>query len=229
MPNFTVALVAPGVLSVFGLAFLWAWSIERKRDYLLLLAAACFCFGIGSVSQAMQLPSDPGRNALVSGVFHTLAVLLTAEGVLRRSGKKLGLAVDIAIFIGVILLLWYFFYEHRSVVARVYVQNFGYGAVLLVTTVMLRPLAAGRPVDRALFWFMFFFAVLFFPRTILTMGLTDPGGLKAFAGSSFWLMLQLSLAIFGSGLGFTILAAALTDVMDDLRRERDTDPLTGVL
>lgn len=229
MPNFTVSLIAPGVLSVFGLAFLWAWSIERKRNYLLLLAAACFCFGLGSISQAMQLPSDLGHNALFSGVFHTLAVLLTAEGVLRRSGRKLGLAVDAVVFVGVISLLWYFFYEHRNVVARVYVQNFGYGAVLLVTAVMLRSLAAGRYVDRALFWFMLFFAVLFFPRTILTMGLTDPGGLREFAASSFWLVLQLSLAIFGSGLGFTILAAALTDVMDDLRRERDTDPLTGVL
>lgn len=228
-PYFTVALVAPGVLAVFGLAFLWAWSIERKRNYLRLLAGACFCFGIGAVSQAMMLPRDIGHNALFSGAFHTLAVLLVSEGVLRRSGRKLGLAVDIAVFLAVIALLWWFFYVSRSVVVRVYVQNFSYGAVLLATAIMLRPLARGRYVDRALFWFLLFFAVLFFPRTLLTMGLQDPISVQEFASTRFWQVLQLSLAIFGSGLGFTILAAALTDVMDDLRRERDTDPLTGVL
>ncbi|HEY4548496.1 MAG TPA: GGDEF domain-containing protein [Pedomonas sp.] len=228
-PYFTVALVAPGVLAVFGLAFLWAWSIERKRNYLRLLAGACFCFGIGAVSQAMMLPRDIGHNALFSGAFHTLAVLLVSEGVLRRSGRKLGLAVDIAVFLAVIALLWWFFYVSRSVVVRVYVQNFSYGAVLLATAIMLRPLAKGRYVDRALFWFLLFFAVLFFPRTLLTMGLQDLISVQEFASTRFWQVLQLSLAIFGSGLGFTILAAALTDVMDDLRRERDTDPLTGVL
>src|SRR5690606_40377265 len=72
------------------------------------------CFGLGSISQAMQLPSDLGHNALFSGTFHTLAVLLTAEGVLRRSGRKLGLAVDAVVFVGVISLLWYFFYRSEE-------------------------------------------------------------------------------------------------------------------
>jgi diguanylate cyclase (GGDEF)-like protein len=42
-------------------------------------------------------------------------------------------------------------------------------------------------------------------------------------------VLQLSLAIVGAGLALTILAATVTDLMDELRRERDGDGLTGVL
>ncbi|WP_457582552.1 GGDEF domain-containing protein [Ensifer canadensis] len=40
--------------------------------------------------------------------------------------------------------------------------------------------------------------------------------------------MQLLIAAAGTALAFALLAAALTDVMDDLRRERDVDPLTGV-
>lgn len=225
----SATFVAPGIMTVFGLAFLWAWSIERKRHYLLMLAGACLCFCVGSLSQAFGLPPGRGPNALFSGFFHTLAVLLTAESVLMRSGDRLGRPVFFGVLAGVVVLLGCFVYVWPSLLARIYLQNFGYGAVLLVTALKLRPLRHGRMVDRALFWFMFIFAVQFFPRTILTVGLREFADVQEFSRSAFWQMLQFSLAIFGSGLGLTVLAAALTDVMDDLRRERDTDPLTGVL
>ncbi|WLI37754.1 GGDEF domain-containing protein [Pseudomonas hefeiensis] len=73
------------------------------------------------------------------------------------------------------------------------------------------------------------FALHFFPRTLLTVGLSAPVDRVAFANSVFWQALQLSLAVLGVGLAFAILAAAIADVIDDLRRERDFDPLTGVL
>ncbi|MCH8684026.1 GGDEF domain-containing protein [Pedomonas mirosovicensis] len=228
MPTLSAAIIAPGVLTVFGLAFLWAWSIERKRHYLLLLAGACLCFCIGSLSQVFGLPPGTGPNSLFSGLFHTLAVLLTAEGVLTRSGKRLGRGVFAGVLVGMVGLLGCFAYVWPNLLARIYLQNFGYGAILLMTALKLRPLARGRRVDRALFWFMLIFAAQFFPRTVLTLGLRTFTSVQEFASSPFWQVLQFSLAIFGSGLGFTILAAALTDVMDDLRRERDTDPLTGV-
>ncbi len=41
--------------------------------------------------------------------------------------------------------------------------------------------------------------------------------------------MQVSVAVLGATLAFAVLAAAFSDLLDDLRRERETDPLTGVL
>ncbi|TIO34937.1 GGDEF domain-containing protein [Mesorhizobium sp.] len=225
----TLSLISPGILFVFGIAFVCAWLIERKRSYLLVLASACALFALGAISQILGWPPGAGPNAIVSGAIYTSAVLAAAEGILLRSGTRLGLRMDAAVLIGFTLLLAYFFYVDRNLLARVYIQNFGYGIILLVAAVRLSPLAGGRYVDRVLFWILLAFALHFFPRTLLTVGLSVPTDKTAFANSMFWQLLQLSLAVLGVGLALAILAAAVADVIDDLRRERDTDLLTGVL
>ncbi|MET0314266.1 MAG: GGDEF domain-containing protein, partial [Hansschlegelia sp.] len=134
-----------------------------------------------------------------------------------------------AILAGFMALLWWFFYVDRNLLARVYVQNFGYGLLLLTAAMRLTSLMRGRYVDRALFWVLLAFAVQFFPRTVLTIGLSPPANAAAFGNSAFWQALQLSLAVFGTGLALAVLAAAAADVISDLRLERDVDQLTGVL
>lgn len=225
----TLSLMSPGILSIFGAAFVCAWLIDQKRSYLLLLAFACALFAFGATSQILGVPSDVGLNAIVSGAFYTSAVLAAGEGLLRRSGKEFGLTIDMVILVGFTLLLAYFFYLDRSLITRVYIQNFGYGIILLITALRLSPLAGGRYVDRALFWILLAFALHFFPRTLLTMGRWTPVDKVEFADSMFWQALQLSLAVLGTGLALAILAAAVADVIDDLRRERDRDSLTGIL
>lgn len=225
----TLSLIGPGVLLVFSAAFVGAWLIERKRPYLLLIAGACAAFTLGAVSQILRLPSDLGLNALASGALHTAAVLLVVEGILLRSGRAWGWRVNAALLVGFVGLLWYFFYVDRNVLARVYIQNFGYGLVLLAAALRLTALARGRVIDRILFWMLLLFALHFFPRTLLTIGFATPVGLQAFANAAFWQALQLSLAVLGTGLALSVLAAAIADILDDLRRERDSDGLTGLL
>lgn len=227
-PTITMALIGPGVLCVFGLAFLWAWVIERRRHYLLLLAAAPPLFGLGILVQAFYWPPATVPNALLSALFYTLAVLLAAEAILARSGQRLGLAADVAILAVILGGLWFFAVIRPNLLARVYIQNFGYGFILLAAALRLLPLMRGRPVDRVLFWVLLVFALHFFPRTLLTIGLSAPVGPRAFGGSLFWHALHLSLAVLGAALATAILAAALSDLIDDLRRERDVDGMTGV-
>ncbi|KPF96832.1 diguanylate cyclase [Rhodopseudomonas sp. AAP120] len=225
----TLSLIGPGIIGVFGIAFLAAWSYAR-RPYLGVLAAACALFALGASSQILYVPRDTGLNAMVSGALYTCAVIAAVEGVLIRSGKALGAWIDVAIFVAFSLALYYFFYVDRSLLARIYVQNFGYGLLLCVAGLRLSHLRNGRLVDRILFWTLLLFGLHFFPRTVFTVGVSPPsGGPLAFADSVFWQTLQLSLAVLGAALAMAILAAAVSDLMDDLRRERDLDHLTGLL
>ena len=224
-----MALIGPAVLCVFSLAFLWAWVIERRRHYLLLLAAAPALFAIAVAIQVFFWPPYVPANALLSGLFYTLAVQIAAEGVLRRSGKRLGRAWHLCAFAAVMGGLWFYSYVTPNLLIRVYLQNFGYGLVLLVASLQLAPLMRGRPVDRVLFWVLFVFGLHFFPRTILTIGVEAPGDVRIFQDSLFWQAMHLSLAVLGAALATALLAATLSDVIDDLRRERDSDGLTGLL
>jgi diguanylate cyclase (GGDEF)-like protein len=224
-----MALIGPAVLCVFSLAFLWAWVIERRRDYLLLLAATPALFAIAVMVQVFFWPPSVAANAMMSALFYTLAVQVAAEGVLRRSGRRLGRASHFCAFAAVMGGLWYFAYVTPNLLVRIYLQNFGYGILLLLVSLRLAPLMRGRPVDRVLFWVLFVFGLHFFPRTILTIGLEAPGDVRVFQDSLFWHVMHLSLAVLGAALATTLLAATLSDVIDDLRHERDSDGLTGLL
>lgn len=224
-----LSLIGPGILGVFGLAFFAAWLYDRSRAYLRVMAGACVLFTIGATAQILYWPRDTGLNAMISGALYTSAAIATVEGILARSQKSLGIWIDLAIFASISLLLWYFFYVDRSLVMRIYVQNFGYGLLLSFAAIRLSQLRKGRPVDQILFWTLLIFGFHFFPRTILTVGFKPPSGELAFADSIFWQTLQLSLAVLGACLAMAILAASVVDFMDDLRRERDVDHLTGIL
>lgn len=228
-PNATMALIGPGILAVFGIAFVCAWSIEKKRHYLLLLALACILFGLAACSQIFAFPNGTYPNAVVSGLLYTSAVVAAAEGILRRADKQFGIKVDLAIIAVVTMLIWYYAYITPFLLARVYIQNFGYGAILFAAALRLMPTSGARLMDRALFWILLVFALQFFPRTVLTIGVHAPADAKAFGLSSFWQALQLSLAVLGAALAFAILGATVADILDDMRRERDSDALTGVL
>lgn len=223
-------LITPIVLSVFAAGFVWAWTVEKRASYPLFLAGACLLFALGVLSQFLRFPADDGQNALFSGALYTLAVLAVCRALVDRVVKSnISWFWYTFAFLSVMILLWYFFYMHKSLIARVYVQNFGYGLMFFVTAIRLRKEEHRHAVDKIIFWFLIIFAFQFFPRTVLTAGLAIPQDREAFRESAFWQVLQLSLAFFGSGLALSILAATLTDLIEQLRLERDVDSLTGVL
>lgn len=225
----TLSLIGPGILTVFAAAFSAAWLIDRKSHYLLLLSGSCSLFAIGVIAQVVYWPRDTGLNAMVSGVFYTCAVVSAAQGILLRSSRSISGRFALSVTLSIMALLWYFFYVDRSLIARIYIQNFGYGAILIFTAGKLLRSRTARPVDNVLFWTLLLFGAHFFPRTMFTIGFSEPISPSAFADTVFWQALQLSLAVLGAALALAILSAAIVDIIGDLRNERDRDHLTNIL
>ncbi len=220
----------PAISLLLACSFLCAWVFNRRRRYLLLLCLSYMSFGLGAVVQILVRPGDLGVNALLSASLYIGSAVLLIEGILRRCSLrqcKLYSAACATVLLGG---LAYFYYVENDIVVRTYILNFGIGVLLLGGAYQMRRMRLWRPMDRAVFWIFLVVAVSFFLRTWLT-GLTQPAtvSLTAFTHSAFWITLQLSLVVCAVVLALTLLAASMVDIIDGLRRDRDTDALTGLL
>ncbi|WP_153135541.1 GGDEF domain-containing protein [Paraburkholderia agricolaris] len=224
-----VQLVVPGVAVVFAFSFLCVWIYERQRFFLIALSASFLAFASGSASQILHLPDAWRPNALISATFYAASILLMSEGVLRRRGKPFHWSTGAFIFTAVIVGIYYFSYVAPDLLARIYVLNYCFGAVLVATALQSRSKVRTRLDDRALFWMLLAFGVSFFVRTALTTGKSLPHVTAQFAQTAFWLALQLSLALLGAVLALLLLTTAIVDLIERIIEERDRDFLTQAL
>lgn len=228
LPSNPLVLIGPAILLVFAASFVAIWVRDRRLGYLLFFSAACLLFCLGTLSQILAVPDGHGPNAVTSAFLYTLSVLLLNDGLLRRSGQHLSWISYLAILILICGGIAYFFYVDRQLIVRIYILNFGYGLVCLMTAWRLRALRRGMFAEKVLFWILLAFSAHFFPRTVLTVGTVAPAA-AAFGVSPFWLALQFSLAVLGVMLALALFAVTVSDMVADLRHERLVDPLTGVL
>jgi diguanylate cyclase (GGDEF)-like protein len=222
-------LIVPGISAIFSLCFLCVWIYDRQRFYLIALAASFCAYTLGSASQILHLPQAWRPNALVSATFYAGSILLLSEGILRRLRRPFHWATHVFVLAAILAGIAYFSTVTVDLLARIYVLNFGFGAVLIATAWRSRPRRRARIDDHAVFWVLLVFGVSFFARTALTASNSLPRDAARFGQSAFWLALQLSLALLGAVLAMLLLAAAIADIIEHLIAERDRDALTQTL
>lgn len=221
--------IGPALLALFGASFLGGWSLMREGKHLLFFALAFLLFAAGAFCQIASWPADLGQNAVLSAALYCAGALSFGEGVLRRSGKSAAPSFHALSMLTLVGAIVYFFYIDRNLTVRVYILNFGLGALLLAFAWRARFLLRGSAVDRTLFWLLVIVGLHFFPRTVLTASHFIDGRADAFATTDFWAWVKFSLAIAGAGAGLGLFVVIGADVILTLRKERDFDPLTGVL
>ncbi|WP_158259816.1 GGDEF domain-containing protein [Phyllobacterium phragmitis] len=209
---------------------------DRRCDFLLIYGAAFLAFSMAMFSQVGHLPPDAGYNAMVSGTLYIGACLLLVKGILARSDKRFPASFYAISFFSILIPLFYFQYIDTNLVARIYLLNFGMGAIFLVLAGRAHFLRHGTITDRILFWLVVALALHFFLRTLLTIGSVSAiegfpraALLSSFIKTSFWGWSEISVAILGAVVGLGLLTVTGADIIKGLRGERDTDALTGVL
>ena len=222
-----LTLGGPAVSILFsaGFALMWVYG-QRRQHYLLYVSAAFFVYAVAAASQILHLPRDFGVNALVSGGLFICGLLLLIRGVAERYRAPFDQAVYVVQFIATLAGLAYFYYVERDLASRVYILNFSVAGMIFLSVFRIRGAHRGAWIDRTFFWAYLLFGLSFFPRTLLLVSKTMTGGAAAFAASPFWLALQLSLLLFSVVLALVLLAAAMLDIIDTLKHERNIDGLT---
>lgn len=233
----------PAVAAVIALVLAIIWLNGRERRYVLFFALAFFAYVLAALSQMLWFPPDPGHNALVSAALYTFAVLCMAEGLLARFRREGSGSVLVAAGVLVVVLMYYFYYVDNSLAARIYTQNFGYGAMFLMAAAQGFKAAHRRWIDRLLLWLFVLIGVHFFLRTALTISTSeqlveierviregrDPAELRALVyRSPFWPVLNFSLLVIGILVALALFGAIAMDLVEDVKREGRIDVLTGL-
>ncbi|MEW9573827.1 GGDEF domain-containing protein [Rhodanobacter sp. Si-c] len=224
-----LSLIGPIISMIFGVSFfIVCCHISESRRYLWLVALAFFGFGLAATLQVLLIPQDIGKNIILSAALYTLGAQSLCEGLLQRSGQRLGSFTHILTAGFIMVVIYIFYYIDRSLIVRIFILNFGFGALFLMVAIRLRSLRHGRSIDRLVWWVVLVFSLHFFPRTLVTVKL-HASTRAAFAQSPYWITFQVTMALFVAILAFVLLTAALVDVIDALKVDRDHDALTDLL
>jgi diguanylate cyclase (GGDEF)-like protein len=221
-------IIGPTMLGLIVFVCFGAWLLLGRRHYLLIFAGAPLLGACAAFLQIFPLLPILGLNVVLSNALLTSAFLAAAEGVLARSGKRIGLAWDVAIVVCLFGLVVYFYFVAPNFHARVYLQDFSAGGILLVTAARVRHLTRGHVGDRILFWTMLVYGTGLFPLAVLSSLHSSQLTKSAFSDPVYWQSLQLTNTVLGAAFIVSFIVAALIDFIGDLQRERDTDRLTGV-
>ncbi|WP_432259155.1 diguanylate cyclase [Cupriavidus sp. TMH.W2] len=221
-----LALVNPAIALLLSLCFLMAWNHERARHYLLQVGACYLLYAIAIGLQTIWPPRHGGGNATVTGAFYLGSGVLLLRGMLARIGARPDRCAVVGLPLILFGMLAWFDLVQPNLVARIYILNVGIALILLLGIAPLARLRTGRTVDRVLFWVFLVFALQFLPRTVLTLVPVGTHDADVLTRTAYWLWLQATLALLLLTLALALLAATAQDVIDGLRHERDTDPLT---
>ncbi|MFD1198302.1 diguanylate cyclase domain-containing protein [Brucella gallinifaecis] len=222
--------VLPAVLVLFSMAFAIVWAVDKLRRYLLWCALCFFCIGLAMLLQLIDIPADDGHNTLLTATIYIVGALAGGQGILSRSGLSVPRWFCISSFVLVLGGILVFLYIYPSLSGRIYVLNFGLAFIILAFVWYLRGLIDGTVADKLIIAMLLLVSLQFFPRTLLTAHLVAGDDTSVdFAFTPFWQWTVFSTAVASVIAGLVLFAAAGADRFSELVRERDSDPLTGLL
>ncbi|HEY9265163.1 MAG TPA: GGDEF domain-containing protein [Mycobacterium sp.] len=216
-----------------GLGFVVLWAIDRSRVHTLRYAGMiAFCF---AANVALSLNADVALMSSIHGILLPIGFVLLAEGLLRRSGQRLGRVTAVAVVAVLAALVWYFAYVTPLLVGRIITQNLGVAVLLIWTAARLRASARPRLTDRVTLSATAVLSAALLANVVLAVlsglprDLTSDAAIDAFAGSLAVVGITVVSAVVLPTAVVALLAVSAVDLVEDLRFERDCDQLTGLL
>jgi len=225
-----IALLNPSIGFVLATAFLVLWLHLRQRAHIAMLAVGYAASSVGFLLQYFVLPIGLTATKFTSNVLFFAAGLCIASGVIGRYGRPLPLlALGLLAAGGLGSLSWFLFVE-PDLTWRIYAINFTLGGISLVVAAELRAVPDKTPVDWVLYAVSLLSGLNFFARTLIvihTYGVYE--SYQGFYGSIYWTTVILSHAILSIVIALTLITGTALDLIEDLRSESQTDPLSRLL
>lgn len=225
-----IGLLNPGIGVLLAAAFFLLWLNQRSQTYVAIAAVSYVMSSLAFLIQDVgpSLPMD--LNRLPANVCFLLAACLLIGAVLRRYGLRIPYLAFAAIVIAGTAGMWWFLVEQPSLTWRIYLINFLLGTVAAIGAVKLRNVEKRHAIDRLLFWVTVISAANFYLRPaiiMLVVGTFDDFG--SFQQSLYWTTVQFTQALISIMFALSLMVAIAIDLIGELKREANTDKLSGLL
>jgi diguanylate cyclase (GGDEF)-like protein len=225
-----IALLNPTIALALGAAFLVLWHYQRHRPYLAVLAASYWLSAVGFLLQYFTLPIGMVPTKLLSTICFTSAACCISSAVVARYGRRVPFtAIGILAAGGLSAFCWFMFIQ-PDLTWRIYAMSFAFGGISLLVAAELRVVRDRGPTEMILFVLSLISGLNFFVRTLVVI--TAHGPFRSYDGfyvSSYWTTALLSQALLSLLIALCLFSAAALDVMEALKTETRTDPLSGLL
>lgn len=228
-PAQAIQLIVPGITALFALGFLCMRFYEWRLRYLSTLSLSFGAFAAASAVPIVRWPAAWQANALVAATLCAAGMLALAHAVLQRQHPHAGHEPTSCVAAGLLAGIACLASAHVHVIVQIDFVELGAAATLLYVAARAWAHERNRAVDRALLIALPAFGLSFFARTLLTTSVALAHGPQQLDATPYWIALQVAFALFAAALGLLLLAAAMADVIGDIRRRHGVDPLTGTL
>lgn len=225
---YLLGLINPSIAFLFGLTFLILWSRQKHRRAILSFALSYACVGTGFLISHMTPGWTGLMNMLVLDSIYLAGAAFMIWGVCTRVDVDPQLSKLIAMCVvgmGAILSVKAMGFSYNT---SLMVVNTIIGGVMLFGCWMIRHNALKGGVESLVFWAIFVAASQFWLRSggTLTMETVQAG--TAYRDSTYWAVLNASVAICSIIVALSLIAACATDTIKEIRTVSNTDLLTGL-
>ena len=222
-----MGLITPTMAIVFCAVFLIMWWRGKMGSYVLGFAAA---YGLFAVGFGVTHLFDTGSPYVfhVTQFFYTMATGAALWALAKRANLPTHLGSILIIYALTAATLFVTVVTSSDVSSRLIVVNMGYGAMKLVTVMVLLQAPRREAIDKLIIFTQAVFAAQFFIRPVLTLMLEQGIAADAYRESIYYSVLNLSLALISLVSAMVLVGACVYDQIKAVRESAELDGLTGL-
>lgn len=226
--NVIIALTNPAMSLIFAATFFLLWQ-HRRQAYIALLGASFLAIGGGFFLHYFTLYSLALSKLAANFLFLAGGVGFAIGGLARFERNPPVLTTALFAVVGFGVFIWFLFVQ-PDIIWRIYSLNFAFGAITLTMAAELRRATRRNFVDNILLGLLLVYGVSFFVRPVLVIWIDGPyESYDNIHQSLYWITLSFSASLFLLIFALSLITAIALDVMEELRLESHTDPLSGLL
>lgn len=215
---------------MLAVTFAVLWLQPKARAYLGALAAGHVAVGLGFFLQYVELPFGFYPTKFLSNVSLIGGSILMSAAVISRSERPVpyGLLFALAAA-GLGGVLW-FMTKQPLLIGRILSSSMTIGSMGLVVGYNLYKQKNKTVIDRLLTGLSLFIGMNMVICTPLLLSLSGKyTSYDGYYASTFWTSTMLSHAVQAVLISICLIIGATTETFESLRREAQTDPLSGLL
>lgn len=227
MSDNLLGVINPVMALIIAIGAFLVWRRDPSQRYILGMAMAPLSLGISFGLNHYFVIDNAAVMRIVTTLFAFLAVIAVSWSACVRLGKHPPIAVWLLGAIGTVGMMAVSD-PARDVIPWIFLVNLYCGLVFAMTAQLLAEAKSPEPIDRATIWVFGLIALQFFVRPLLAYMLGGPMGSDEYRASPGHAAYLVVGAISMVLLALVLMGAAMVDVMKALKKEAQTDSLSGL-